>query len=62
MKPLVWITGARGLKIEPVSLKEYQGAPHPPDTSLNCAKAETLLGTPLPRFADRLTTHPNEAL
>lgn len=47
-------------KTEPASLKEYHGAPRPPDTSLNCAKAEQALGAPLPRFSDWLAGHPNE--
>lgn len=48
-------------RIEPASLLEYQGAPRPPDTSLNCARAETLLGAPLPCFTDWLVAHPEEA-
>lgn len=47
-------------KIEPASLKEYQGAPRPPDTSLNCAKTEGLLGACLPGFSDWLAAHPDE--
>jgi dTDP-4-dehydrorhamnose reductase len=35
-------------RIEPGSLKDYQGAPRSPDTSLNCAKAQQLLSFPLP--------------
>src|SRR6478672_6134942 len=34
-------------KLEPASIKEYAGPPRPPDTSLNCTKAERLLGRPL---------------
>jgi dTDP-4-dehydrorhamnose reductase len=44
-------------RIEPASVKEYRGAPRPPDTSLNCAKAERLLGTPLPHFTEWLAAH-----
>lgn len=47
-------------RLEPASLREYHGAPRPPDTSLNCAKAEHLLGTPLPRFGDWLAAHRGE--
>lgn len=47
-------------RIQAASLQEYQGAPRPPDTSLNCSKAEQALGTPLPRFSDWLAAHPNE--
>ena len=35
-------------RIEPASLKDYEGAPRSPDTSLNCAKAQALLSFPLP--------------
>lgn len=34
------------------SLKDYEGAPRSPDTSLNCAKAQARLGFPLPKFSD----------
>jgi dTDP-4-dehydrorhamnose reductase len=46
--------------IEPASLKEYTGAPRPPDTSLNCAKAQALLSFPLPGLTDWLAAHPDE--
>ena len=39
-------------RMEPGSLREYQGAPRPADTSLNCAKIQKLLGAPLPRFSE----------
>jgi dTDP-4-dehydrorhamnose reductase len=42
------------------SLKEYQGAPRAPDTSLNCAKAQTLLSFPIPGLSAWLAAHPNE--
>jgi dTDP-4-dehydrorhamnose reductase len=48
-------------RILPGSLKEYSGAPRPPDTSLNCAKAQKLLSFPLPRFSQWLADHPDEA-
>lgn len=47
--------------IEPGSLKEYQGAPRAPDTSLNCAKAQKLLSFPLPGLTAWLATHPRES-
>ena len=47
-------------KIEPASLREYHGAPRPPDTSLNCAKAQSLLSFPLPGLTNWLATHPEE--
>jgi dTDP-4-dehydrorhamnose reductase len=36
---------------EPCSLRSYQGPARPPDTSLDCAKIQRLLSTPLPRFS-----------
>jgi dTDP-4-dehydrorhamnose reductase len=48
-------------RIEPGSLKEYIGAPRAPDTSLNCAKAQTLLSFPLPGLTEWLAAHPDEA-
>jgi dTDP-4-dehydrorhamnose reductase len=47
-------------KFEPVSLKECQGVPRAPDTSLNCGKAQQLLSFPLPGLTDWLTTHLEE--
>lgn len=44
-------------KIEPGSLTEYQGAPRPPDTSLNCSKAQNQLSFPLPAFSKWLEEH-----
>lgn len=44
-------------KIVPGSLRDYQGAPRSPDTSLNSAKAQALLSFPLPRFSEWLATH-----
>jgi dTDP-4-dehydrorhamnose reductase len=40
--------------LEASSLKEYPGAPRPPDTSLNCAELQALLSFPLPRFSEWL--------
>lgn len=37
--------------MEACSLREYRGAPRPPDTSLNCGKIQKLLTAPLPRFS-----------
>ncbi len=47
-------------KIKPASLSSYPGASRPPDTSLNCAKAQRLLSFPLPRFSRWLAGHPQE--
>lgn len=38
-------------KLEPASLREFAGPPRPADVSLNCARAESLLGRPFPRFS-----------
>ncbi len=46
-------------KIEPCSITEWRGAPRPPDTSLNCAKAQRLLPFELPRWSHWLTVHPD---
>jgi dTDP-4-dehydrorhamnose reductase len=48
-------------KIVPGSLKEYVGAPRAPDTSLNCAKAQSLLSFRLPGLTEWLTAHPEES-
>jgi dTDP-4-dehydrorhamnose reductase len=42
------------------SLKQYQGAPRPPDTSLNCAKVQKLLSFPLPALTEWLAQHPEQ--
>jgi dTDP-4-dehydrorhamnose reductase len=41
-------------KITATSRKEYRGAPRPPDTSMNCAKAQAVLSFEIPRFSDWL--------
>jgi dTDP-4-dehydrorhamnose reductase len=46
--------------IQANSRKEYQGAPRPGDTSLNCAKVQALLSFPLPGLTGWLREHPNE--
>jgi len=40
------------------SLKEYQGAPRSPDTSLNCTKAQSRLSFRLPGFSEWLSARP----
>jgi dTDP-4-dehydrorhamnose reductase len=45
-------------KIIPGSRKEYKGPRRPPDTSLNCAKAQALLSFPLPGFSAWLRENP----
>jgi dTDP-4-dehydrorhamnose reductase len=47
-------------KIVPGSLKEYAGAPRPPDTSLNCAKAQKLLSFHLSGLTEWLNAHMDE--
>jgi dTDP-4-dehydrorhamnose reductase len=47
-------------RIVPASIQEYAGAPRPPDTSLNCAKAQARLSFPLPGLAAWLAEHPEE--
>ena len=42
------------------SLKDYQGAPRSPDTSLNCAKARAQLSYPLPGLISWLNENPTE--
>jgi dTDP-4-dehydrorhamnose reductase len=48
-------------RLEPASIRDYQGAPRPPDTSLDCGKAQGVLSFPLPAFAGYLAAHPAEA-
>jgi dTDP-4-dehydrorhamnose reductase len=43
--------------MEPASLREYQGAPRSPDTSLDCSKIQALLGFRIPGLSDYLN-HP----
>jgi dTDP-4-dehydrorhamnose reductase len=42
------------------SLRDWKGAPRPPDTSLHCAKAQAILSFPLPRLSEWLAAHPGE--
>lgn len=47
-------------QIDESSLKNYQGAPRAPDTSLNCAKVQKLLSFPLPGLTAWLAANPDE--
>jgi dTDP-4-dehydrorhamnose reductase len=47
-------------RIEPASIRDYQGAPRPPDTSLDCSRVRPILSFPLPGFTDYLASHPDE--
>lgn len=49
-------------KIIPGSLKQYQGAPRTPDVSLDCAKAQSQLSFPLPKFSEWLSENPGEII
>lgn len=48
-------------KLEPASLKEYQGPPRCPDTSLNSGKVQRLLSFRLPGLTEWLARNPGEA-
>lgn len=45
-------------QLKPGSLREYQGAPRAPDTSLDCSKAQSRLSFALPRFSRWLPEQP----
>lgn len=47
-------------RINPGSLKQYQGPPRTPDVSLNCAKVQAALSFSLPKFSEWLAANPNE--
>jgi dTDP-4-dehydrorhamnose reductase len=47
-------------KIRVGSLQDYRGAPRSPDTSLNCAKAQSCLSFPLPGLTAWLRANPTE--
>ena len=47
-------------RIETCSLREYQGAPRPADTSLNTSKIQKILSFPLPGLTQYLRDHPEE--
>jgi dTDP-4-dehydrorhamnose reductase len=47
-------------RITASSRRDYSGAPRPPDTSLNCAKVQSLLSFALPGLAEWLAAHPEE--
>jgi len=49
------------LRLEPASLRDYSGPPRPADVSLSCARAEAILGHPLPRFSSWLPAQPSIA-
>lgn len=53
-----WGEGASQLRAG--SLRDYTGAARAPDTTLNCAKARSLLSFPLPKFTEWLRDHPAE--
>jgi len=47
-------------RLEPCSLRGYEGAPRSPDTSLNSSKTQALLSFPLPGLTQWLADHPQE--
>lgn len=49
-------------RLESGLLRDYDGPPRSPDTTLNCAKAQALLSFPLPGFTGWLAAHPEEAM
>lgn len=48
-------------KIQPDTVKNYQGPPRPQDSSMNCAKVQRLLSFRLPGMDEFLVEHPEEA-
>lgn len=59
-----WLLASRcpelGPRFEPASIAEYRGAPRPPDTSLNCARAQSHLSFSLPKLSEFLVENPQE--
>lgn len=49
-------------QIDAVSCKDFQNPPRPPDTSLNCMKAQNVLPFQLPAFSEWLRSNPNESI
>jgi dTDP-4-dehydrorhamnose reductase len=49
-------------KIDRGTLRDYQGAPRSPDTSMNCAKIQSKLSFPLPKFSDWVRAQPPGSL
>ncbi|MBI5800564.1 MAG: SDR family oxidoreductase [Verrucomicrobia bacterium] len=47
-------------RIQPDSVRNYQGPPRPPDCSMDCTKVQRLLSFRLPGMADALAQHAEE--
>ena len=47
-------------RIVATSRADYKGPPRPPDTSMNCEKAQRLLSFPIPAFSEWLEANPEE--
>lgn len=47
-------------KVLPDTIKNYQGPPRPPDSSMNCVRVQRLLSFQLPGMAEALARHPEE--
>ena len=45
-------------QVVPGSRKDYQGAPRPADTSLNCSKIQKILSFPIPKLSEWLKENP----
>jgi len=50
------------MAIDPASCREFHNPPRPPDTSLNCMKAQSGLSFRLPAFSEWLRDHPEEKI
>jgi dTDP-4-dehydrorhamnose reductase len=48
-------------RMESSSLRDYVGAPRPPDLSMNCSKIQSLLSFPLPGLTQWLRDHPEDS-
>ncbi len=55
---LARLSQAANPQIIPTSIRDFDGPPRPPDTSLNCAKIQTLLPFPLPKFSEWVASSP----
>ena len=59
-----WLLASRCLELEPrfepTSISEYKGAPRPPDTSMNCTRAQSCLPFKLPTLSEFLIENPQE--
>jgi dTDP-4-dehydrorhamnose reductase len=47
-------------RLEPASIRDFDGPPRPADCSLDCRKASSVLSFPLPGLRQWLDSHPEE--